>query len=305
MSVGYPGSSPHPVPLDWIWKIAGQELRLLQRPLIMGIVNVTPDSFSDGGQFFNADIAVEHGLKLIGQGADLLDIGGESTRPGAECVSIAEECRRVVPVVEALAKQSKVLLSIDTSKSAVADASLQAGAHIVNDVTAMTGDARMAEVVRQRRAGIILMHMQGTPKTMQQDPHYDNVIIDILAYLRERLNWAQAAGIEAEQIAVDPGIGFGKKSRHNLEILARIADFHALQRPICLGVSRKGFVGKLLGDRPPRERVIGSIAAACYAFAQQGAQLIRVHDVRETREARDVFLAIREAGVIKDGGTDS
>lgn len=277
------------------WKIRGSVLTIDRRPLVMGIVNVTPDSFSDGGQFASADAAIAHGLALQAQGAEILDVGGESTRPGATPVSPDEELRRVVPVVRALAEQGRVPISIDTTKADVARACLEAGAHIVNDVTALEGDRGMAEVVRAAAAGAVLMHMQGTPATMQQAPQYNQAVPEILDYLRARLAALQDLGITAEQLAVDPGIGFGKTSAHNLEILGRLGEFGVLGRPVCLGVSRKGFLGRLLNQRPAEQRVAGSIAAALFAHARHAVHIVRVHDVQETRDALIVFDELERA----------
>lgn len=277
------------------WKIRGGVLTIERRPLVMGIVNVTPDSFSDGGQFAGADAAVAHSLALAAQGADILDVGGESTRPGSSPVSLEEELGRVVPVVQALAARVGVPISIDTSKAEVARVCLEAGGHIVNDVTALQGDPSMAEVVRAAGAGAVLMHMQGTPATMQKTPHYAHVIAEIVDYLRERVAALQAIGIDAEQLAVDPGIGFGKTSAHNLEILGRLGEFGVLGRPVCLGVSRKGFLGRLLNQRPPEQRVAGSIAAALFAHARHAVHIVRVHDVQETRDALAIFDELERA----------
>jgi dihydropteroate synthase len=273
------------------WHLPDRVLRFDDRPLIMGIVNVTPDSFSDGGRFAGADAAVAHGLRLIEDGADILDIGGESTRPGSQPVPGEEELRRVLPVVERLAGQVGVPLSVDTSKALVAQRCLEAGAKIVNDVTALGGDPDMAQVVRDSRAGVILMHMQGTPATMQIDPVYPEVISDIRRFFQQRIDEAVSPGVNLEQIVLDPGVGFGKTVEHNLEILARLEEFQSLGRPICLGVSRKGFAGKIL-SRPVEERLAGSLAAACHALSKRAVQILRVHDVRETRDAVLMFRAI-------------
>jgi dihydropteroate synthase len=258
----------------------------------MGIVNVTPDSFSDGGQFAQAEAAVAHGLELVRQGADLLDIGGESTRPGAVPVPLEEELRRVVPVVQALATQVAVPLSVDTSKAEVARQCLSAGAQIINDVTALTGDPDMAEVVRAFQAGVILMHMQGTPATMQQNPHYEDVVGEIARFLEERLQVIATMGIPADRAVLDPGIGFGKTAAHNLEILARLEEFQRPGRPVCLGVSRKGFLGRRLGDRPVHRRLAGALGVACYALSRQAVQIVRVHDVEETQDALTMFTLL-------------
>jgi dihydropteroate synthase len=275
------------------WHLPDRVLRLDGRALVMGIVNVTPDSFSDGGRFAATDAAVDHALDLVRQGADLLDIGGESSRPGAEPVAVEEELRRVLPVLRALVARTPVPISVDTTKAAVADACLAAGAHIVNDVTALRGDADMARVVAARRAGVVLMHMRGTPQTMQLDPRYDDVAAEVGRILQERLHAAAAAGIDAERVVLDPGIGFGKTADHNLELLARLGELRALGRPVLLGVSRKGFLGKMLG-RAVDERLAGSLAAACHAVALGAAQVVRAHDVRETRDALTLLAAIRD-----------
>jgi dihydropteroate synthase len=265
------------------WRLRRRDLPLGKRCLVMGIVNVTPDSFSDGGRFLQTDAAIAHGLELVRQGADLLDIGGESTRPGSQPITLEEELQRVVPVVTALAQQTSVPISVDTSKAEVASSCLQAGAHLVNDVTGLTGDPHMIDVVRDLAAGVIVMHMQGTPATMQVAPHYDDVVIDLSRFFAERIQSLTAHGIPLDAIALDPGIGFGKTREHNITLLAQLAKFSVLGRPICLGVSRKGFLGKLL-NRPLEERLAGSLAAAAYGLAQNAVQILRVHDVAETRD---------------------
>jgi len=265
------------------WRIRDRVLNLDARCLVMGIVNVTPDSFSDGGKFLHAERAIAHALDLVKQGADILDIGGESTRPGSQPVSLDEELARVLPVVRALEQQCDVVLSIDTSKSGVARACLEAGAHIINDVTGLTGDPHMVHVARDFGAGLVVMHMQGTPMTMQVAPSYDDVAIDLFQYFTERVQCLTASGIARDTIAIDPGIGFGKTRDHNITLLARLATYKDLGCPICLGVSRKGFLGKLL-DRPLEQRMAGSLAAAAFALSQQAAQVLRVHDVAETRD---------------------
>ena len=260
--------------------------------LVMGIVNVTPDSFSDGGRFAAAAAAVAHGLELVRQGADLLDVGGESTRPGSEPVPLDEELRRVVPVVRELAARAGVPVSVDTSKAEVARQALEAGAHVINDVTALLGDPDMAAVVRDFGAGVVLMHMQGTPATMQVAPAYADVVAEVTAFLEARLQAARDLGIAGERVALDPGIGFGKTSAHNRELLAHLGRLQRLGRPVCLGVSRKGFLGRLLG-RSAGERLAGSLAAACFCLGRGAAQVLRVHDVAETRDAVTVY---RELG---------
>jgi dihydropteroate synthase len=275
------------------WHLPDRVLSILRRPLILGIVNVTPDSFSDGGRYASTEAAVAHGLRLAEQGADLLDIGGESTRPGAEPVPPEEEMRRVAPVVEELAKRTALPLSVDTSKALVARVCLGAGARVINDVTALTGDPAMPEVARAAGAGVILMHMQGAPATMQVAPHYDDVVRDVASYLEARLQVLADFGIAKERCVLDPGIGFGKTREHNLQLVARLKEIQRLGRPVCLGVSRKGFLGKLL-DRPLEARLAGSLAAVCWAMAEGAVQVVRVHDVAETRDVVQVFEVLRE-----------
>jgi dihydropteroate synthase len=262
--------------------------------LVMGIVNVTPDSFSDGGRFADTETAVAHGLELVRQGADLLDVGGESTRPGSQPVPLEEELRRVVPVVRELAARAGVPVSVDTSKAEVARQALAAGAHVINDVTALRGDPDMAAAVRDFRAGVVLMHMQGTPATMQAAPAYADVAAEVTAFLQERLQAALDLGIAGEQVVLDPGFGFGKTAAHNLELLARLEGLRRLGRPVCLGVSRKGILGRLLG-RPTEQRLAGSLALACFALGRGAAQVLRVHDVAETRDAVAVYRALEGA----------
>jgi len=254
----------------------------------MGVVNVTPDSFSDGGKYLDAQAAITHGEELLRDGAEILDVGGESTRPGAEPVGEAEELRRVVPVVEALA--GKGVVSIDTSKAAVAAAAIYAGATMLNDVTAMRGDAAMAGVCAERGVGVVLMHMPGNPRTMQDDPRYDDVVDDVKAFLAERAEYALAAGIARERIWLDPGIGFGKTLEHNLELLRRLAELRELGHPLVIGASRKSFIGKVDGSAVD-ERIGGSLASAVLAAAE-GADVLRVHDVAETAQALAVTSAI-------------
>jgi dihydropteroate synthase len=274
-----------------IWRLRDRTLTPGRPVLVLGVVNVTPDSFSDGGRFSAADAAVAHGLELVRQGADLLDVGGESSRPGAAPVPLDEELARVVPVVRGLAAQTGVPLSVDTTKAEVARQALEAGAHVVNDITALRGDPGMADVVRRFQAGLILMHMQGTPPTMQHDPRYADVTAEVAAFFEARLQAAADLGIARSQVVLDPGIGFGKTTEHNLELLARLGRLGALGRPVCLGVSRKGFLGRLLG-RPVHERLAGSLAVACHALARHSAHILRVHDVAATRDAVTVFAAL-------------
>jgi len=258
------------------------------QPLIMGVVNVTPDSFSDGGAWLEPAAAIAHGRALVAGGAAILDIGGESTRPGASPVGAPEELRRVVPVLEGL-RGAGVRLSIDTSKAAVAAAALDAGASIVNDVTALRGDPQMAGLVAERRCQCCLMHMLGGPRTMQKDPLYGDVVDDVKAFLAQRLQFAMCAGIAENRIWLDPGIGFGKTIDHNLELLARLDELLELGRPIVVGTSRKSFLGKITG-RAAGDRVPGTIATNVLALAR-GASVFRVHDVAEARDALDVAAA--------------
>jgi len=259
-------------------------------PLVMGIVNVTPDSFSDGGHWLDPAAAIAHGRELVAQGAQILDIGGESTRPGAEPVSEAEELRRVVPVIEGLAAAGTgARLSIDTSKAAIAAAALDAGATIVNDVTALRGDRAMAALVAARGCDVCLMHMLGEPRTMQRDPAYGDVVDDVRAFLAERLQHAIDQGIEAQRIWLDPGIGFGKTIEHNLQLLRRLDELVALGRPLVVGTSRKSFLGTITG-REAGERVAGTLATIVLALAR-GASIFRVHDVGPARDALLVAAA--------------
>jgi dihydropteroate synthase len=267
---------------------------------VMGVVNVTPDSFSDGGRFLDPDRAVAHGRELVAAGADVLDIGGESTRPGADPVAADEELRRVLPVVEALASDGAVPVSIDTSKAVVAEAALRAGATIVNDVTAGTGDPDLFGAVAAAGAGLVVMHMQGEPRTMQRAPHYDDVTREVIEFLSDRLDAARAAGVGADALIADPGIGFGKTQAHNVELLARIADLGAALRvPVAVGASRKSFLGALTGDTDPSARDDATLATTVWSFTQ-GARIVRVHDVAASaRIARllDVIARATPAGV--------
>jgi dihydropteroate synthase len=256
---------------------------------LMGVVNVTPDSFSDGGLFLDPGAAIDHGRGLAAEGADVLDVGGESTRPGAEAVIAEEELLRVLPVVEALA-DGGVPVSIDTSKLPVAEAALDAGATMVNDVTALRGDPELAGLCGDRGCDVLLMHMRGTPRTMQDNPTYEDVVDDVKALLSERIEFALSEGIDEARITVDPGIGFGKTVDHNLELLRRLGELRDLGRPICVGTSRKSFIGKTTG-RPTDQRLGGTVASCVLAYAN-GAELLRVHDVREVREALTVAEAI-------------
>jgi dihydropteroate synthase len=258
--------------------------------IVVGIVNVTPDSFSDGGRFFDAEKAVSHAIQLVDQGAEILDIGGESTRPGAEPVSETEELRRVMPVIEALSSRVKVPLSIDTIKPSVAKAALAAGASMVNDIAASRSEEMMWRVVAEAGAGYVCMHMQGTPQTMQANPVYSDVVFEVDGFFRDRLQRLNACGIKPEQVVLDVGIGFGKTLEHNLQLLAGLRSLKKLERPLLLGVSRKSFIGKLVGAETP-ERLPGSLACACVAVAA-GVEMIRAHDVAETVQAVRMTEAI-------------
>jgi dihydropteroate synthase len=267
------------------------ELRFPRPAVVMGVVNVTPDSFSDGGRYFDVDAAVAHGLELAAQGAEILDIGGESTRPGAEPVSEDEELRRVIPVIEQLAARSKAALSIDTTKPAVACAALTAGASMVNDVGAGRGEREMWKAVSEYRAGYIVMHAQGTPPTMQREPAYGDVVREVGEFFSERMiTLLNESGIAAEQVLLDPGIGFGKTVDHNLQLLAGLRSFKRWRRPLLLGVSRKSFIEKITGAKL-NERLPASLACAILAV-QSGVNILRVHDVAETVQA------VRMAGAI-------
>lgn len=265
-------------------------IEFTDRPLIMGVVNVTPDSFFDGGRYRDAEAAVAHAIRLVEEGADLLDVGAESTRPGADVVNEAEELRRAIPVVTAVAKAVTVPISIDTSKAAVARAALDAGAVIVNDVTALRGDPAMVDAVARTGAGIVLMHMQGTPRTMQQAPRYDDVLEDLSNFFEERIRFAMAHGIVKRQIILDPGIGFGKLLIHNLTLLAQLHRFIQFECPLLVGVSQKAFLGQLV-NRPVQQRQWATAAAVAMAV-DRGAGILRVHDVRAMKDVVQVAAAI-------------
>ncbi len=262
----------------------------------MGIINVTPDSFSDGGPCLEPAEAIEHGLRLAEQGADILDVGGESTRPYSLPVAAAEELRRVLPVVQALCERTRIPVSIDTSKAAVAAEAVAAGAEIINDVTGLESDPRMLDIARETGAGVCVMHMQGTPQNMQDDPRYGDVVEDVFGYLRDRRDVLIAHGLDLHRICLDPGIGFGKTHEHNLTLLARCDRYHALACPLLVGHSRKGFIGKVLGDKQS-DRTAGTIGIAL-ALARQGVQIIRVHDVLPVRQALLLFDAV--GGILAD-----
>lgn len=273
-----------------MWTIRGTQIPLSDHPLFMGIVNATPDSFSDGGRFLQADAAVEHGLGLVSEGAALLDIGGESTRPGSEAVPVEQELERVIPVIARLAEATSVPISVDTCKAEVARRALRAGARIVNDISGLQFDPEIVNVCRDFGAGVVCMHIQGTPRTMQVDPKYDDVVEEVYRYFAERLDSLTRAGLSAESIVLDPGIGFGKTAEHNLELLAGIPRLRELGRPVLIGHSRKRFVKRVLG-RNVDERLFGTIGISL-AAAVRGAQVLRVHDVAASRDAWLAFQAV-------------
>lgn len=265
-------------------------------PIIVGILNVTPDSFSDGGVFLNPDKAAERAITMLSEGARVIDIGGESTRPGSDPVSPEEEISRVVPVIRAiLTEKPDAMISVDTYRAATAEASLEAGAGIVNDVTALRGDARLAAVVAGAGCPVILMHMQGEPKTMQQNPHYDDVVREVRDFLAGRANYAISMGVKPENIILDPGIGFGKTAEHNLTLLRDLDAIVQLGFPVLVGASRKRFIGTLTGVEEARERIIGTVTATVMSY-ERGATLFRVHDVRANREALAMAGAILGRG---------
>jgi len=262
-----------------------------RRTCVMGVLNVTPDSFFDKGRFFDKKKAVHRALEMAHEGADIIDIGGESTRPGSAGASAAEELKRVLPVVEAVAAKAGVPVSVDTRKSEVAEEALKAGASVINDISGLRHDREMAGVAARYGAGLIVMHMKGAPENMQENPSYGDLIGEITGSLRESIDIAKQAGVAEDNIIIDPGIGFGKTVEHNLMILNRLGEFKSLGRPICVGVSRKAFIGKLLGGVPPEARLSGTLAACAIAI-MKGADILRVHDIKEAKEAATVADSI-------------
>jgi len=262
----------------------------------MGIVNVTPDSFSDGGETTNAELAIRRAILLSEEGADILDVGGESTRPGAKPVSTDTELSRVIPVIEALAKRG-LCVSVDTRKAHVMKVAIEAGAKIVNDVTALEGDLQSMEVIAASTASVVLMHMQGQPESMQNSPNYKDVVAEVQDYLLSRIQACQKAGVDQNRIALDPGIGFGKTYQHNLTLIKNLSSLSSLGSPLVLGVSRKSFIGKISNENDPKKRLAGSLSAGLAGLAQ-GASILRVHNVWETRQAVDVWQAIEESSNI-------
>ncbi len=277
---------------DFVFRYKGREIFLKDRFLIMGILNVTPDSFSDGGDYFDEDRALKHVEEMIEEGADIVDVGGESTRPSAEPVSLDEELRRVLPVIEAIKKGfPEVVVSIDTYKSKVAQEALNRGVEIVNDISGLGFDEKLIEVLAGSDCGIVEMHIRGTPKNMQKNPHYDDVVLEINEKFGEILDKLKGAGIDENRVVFDPGIGFGKRFEHNLEILNNIEAFKVWGRPILVGTSRKSFIGGVLGIENPKERLFGTIASNVVAYIR-GARLFRVHDVKAHKEALRLADAI-------------
>ena len=276
-----------------LWKIPGRTIDLSQQALIMGVLNITPDSFSDGGEFFSTEKAVEQGKKMAAEGAQIIDVGGESTRPGADAVSVEEELQRVVPVITKLRETISSSISIDTSKAAVARAALEAGASIINDVTGGRGDPDMIRLAAESGAGFIIMHMQGTPRTMQAAPHYDDVVSEVANFFRQQYTSALQCGIDSMAIAFDPGIGFGKTVGHNLSLLANLAQLRMEARPLVVGVSRKSSLGKMIGSDVMSDRLAPTIAFTAL-LRERGANVLRVHDVKENVAALRVTEALLE-----------
>lgn len=274
-----------------LWKIAGRVVDLSRHGMIMGVLNVTPDSFSDGGKFFAAEKAVEHGLKMTMDGAHIIDVGGESTRPGAEAIAAEEELRRVIPVIEKLRAKIDIFISIDTSKAAVARAAIEAGASIVNDVTGGRGDTEMMPLVAKSQAAFIIMHMQGNPKTMQIEPRYDDVVSEVADFFRQQYARTLECNVDPMAIAFDPGIGFGKTLEHNLELIDNLGALRVDERPLVVGVSRKSFLAKLIGSSDMSDR-LAPVVALTPLLRARGADVFRVHDVKENANALRVTEAI-------------
>jgi len=276
-----------------IWSIAGQSADLSRHALIMGVLNVTPDSFSDGGEFFSTETAIRHGERMAAQGADIIDVGGESTRPGAAPVPVEEELARVLPVITALRATVSAFISIDTSKAVVAEGALAAGASIINDVSGGRADPDMMRIAAESKAALILMHMQGTPRTMQTDPHYDEVVTEVADFFRQQYERALECGIASMAIAFDPGIGFGKTVEHNLALLAHLPRIRVHERPIVVGVSRKSSLGKIIGSEIMSDRLAPTIALTGL-LRERGANVLRVHDVKENVAALRVTESLLE-----------
>ena len=273
---------------NYKWKLRNKTISLGGSPLIMGILNATPDSFSDGGKFNTTKKATNHALKMIDDGADIIDIGGESTRPGSKQISLNEEINRTIPIIKSLRKlNDSILISIDTSKSEVARQAMQEGADIINDVTSYNNDLNMPEIVREYDAGIILMHMQGSPENMQIDPSYDNVVGEVSEFLNKKILNSIESGIIKDSIIIDPGIGFGKNINQNLTLLKNLDKFTKVH-PTLIGLSRKSFIGEIIGEKNPKDRLAGSLGATAFSIIQ-GTHILRVHDVKETRDVCEIF----------------
>ena len=277
-----------------LWHCRTLSFDLTHRGLIMGVLNVTPDSFSDGGRFFDPSAAIARGLVMVQEGADILDIGGESTRPGATPVEAEEELRRILPVIRGLRKQSRIPISIDTMKARVAAAAVEAGADIINDISGLQHDPEMARVAAESEAGLVIMHLRGTPRTMQQEPEYTDVVAEVCGHLRAAGSAAMAAGVAVDRLVFDPGIGFGKTMEHNLALLRSLPSFQIYGRPVLLGVSRKSFIGRLLGNTDPLSREAPTIALTAWA-RQHGVRILRVHAVKENAQALRMMEAILHA----------
>ena len=276
-----------------IWQIADRAIDLSRHSIIMGVLNVTPDSFSDGGEFFSTGKAIEHGMRMAAEGAQIIDVGGESARPGAEPVSADEELSRVLPVIAKLREKASALISIDTTKAAVARGALEAGASIINDVTGGRGDPEMMKLAAEKKAAFIIMHMQGTPRTMQTNPHYDDVVGEVADFFRQQYARALECGIDSMAIAFDPGIGFGKTVEHNLELLSNLPRLRIHDRPIVVGVSRKSSLGKMIGSAEMSDRLAPTIAFTAL-LRERGANVLRVHDVKENVAALRVTERLLE-----------
>jgi dihydropteroate synthase len=279
-----------------IWKTRSRTLDLRQSAKIMGILNVTPDSFSDGGQFFSLEAAVLHARELIAEGAEIIDVGGESTRPGADPVALEEELHRVIPVIREIRSEfPSVLISVDTYKAETARQAILAGADIVNDITALRGDPKMIDVIRENEVAVVLMHMQGLPKTMQVAPSYREIVSEVIEFLRDRCDWLVSHGVDREAIAIDPGFGFGKRLADNIQLMRNLEAFQTLTRPLVVGVSRKSALGQLSGDSalPASKRIWPTVALTCL-LREKGAHLLRVHDVKPNVEALRMTEAILE-----------
>lgn len=274
-----------------LWKIGDQQIDLSAHAMIMGVLNVTPDSFSDGGEFFSAEKAIGHGVRMAGEGAQIIDIGGESTRPGAEPVTADDETGRVLPVIKQLRQSVPAILSIDTAKTAVARVALESGASIINDVTGGRGDSEMFALAAEKKAGLIIMHMQGTPRTMQTSPHYDDVVVEVADFFRQQYECALECGVDSMAIAFDPGIGFGKTVEHNLTLLAHLDRLRVENRPLVVGVSRKSSLGKMIGSNAMEDRLAPTIAFTSM-LRERGANVLRVHDVKENVAALRVTEAL-------------